>query len=220
MSNPYPWFKFDAESWLSGNIQFQPPEYQAIFINICCLIWKSKHALALQLLCMRYPHAKQMVTDAVQSLTDAGMIEMDDDQNISVKFITEQIGDTEVRSQKRSDAANKRWNNASAMQVHTSAMQTDAEESKSKSKKRGEGDADANHSQQLHADEIRIRCYVGEGEIESFEKLFSPFTKGQALKVINKLKFRREKSGQRPRPCLSDLSEYILDNHKEIKTWI
>ena len=142
----FPWFKFTADKWLGGKVQFQPYEYQAVFINICALCWRALDAIALQELCTRYPRDKQMLEDALLSLSESGLIVYQDDGRIIVKFLMEQLEDTEDISAKRSAAAHKRWSkskskDASAMQVHTVALQKNAEKKREElDKKREEGE--------------------------------------------------------------------------------
>lgn len=131
MSDNYPWFKFDAESWLSGSVQFQPPEYQSVFINIASLYWKNKRPVTKQEISVRYPRDKQMVADALQSLADACLITVGDGDSYTVDFLTEQMSDNDVKSDKKRDAANKRWGkDKDSIQVHACALQNDADKNR------------------------------------------------------------------------------------------
>lgn len=84
-------------------------------MELCCLYWSRlgdlPYALALQKLCMGN-------ADLLQELEKNQIYEVIDGK-IQIIFLDEQLTDFDELKEKRRKAANKRWKNASAMQVHS-----------------------------------------------------------------------------------------------------
>jgi hypothetical protein len=115
MAKELPYFKFEPSEYIAGNIQDCSYEAQGVFINICSLYWirlgELPYASALQRICKGIP-------SALQELCDNGILNVENDQ-IVIEFLDEQLNEFQETSEKRAKAANKRWSNASAMQVHS-----------------------------------------------------------------------------------------------------
>jgi len=115
MAKELPYFKFEPSEWEAGNIQAVSREAKGLFIEICSLYWirlgELPYALALQKLCNG--DASQM-----QVLCDPEIIGINQGQ-IIIEFLDEQLDEFQKTSEKRANAANKRWSNASALQVHS-----------------------------------------------------------------------------------------------------
>lgn len=115
MAKELPYFKFEPQEWNSGMIQLCSLEAKGIFIEICCLYWSRTgnlpYAFALQKLC-------NGDTGLLHELETNGII-TNNEGNIYIKFLDEQLDEFTETSQKRRDAANKRWNDAKAMQKHS-----------------------------------------------------------------------------------------------------
>lgn len=115
MAKELPFFKFEPNAWDAGNIQICSRESKGLFIDICSLYWSRTgelpYALALQKLCNGNK-------DALQELIDNEIIGLIEGQ-ICIEFLDEQLSEFNQTSEKRRFAANKRWKNASAMQVQS-----------------------------------------------------------------------------------------------------
>jgi len=113
MAKELPYFKFEPSEWEAGNIQAASRESKGLFIDICSLYWlrlgELPYALALQKLC----NGNNL---HMQELCDLEIIGVKDSQ-IIIEFLDEQLDEFQKTSEKRAKAANKRWNNANAMQV-------------------------------------------------------------------------------------------------------
>ena len=113
MAKELPYFKFEPNEWQSGMIQLCSLESKGLFMELCSLYWSRlgnlPYALALQKLCMGN-------ASALQELEKTGIYTVENDQ-IFIKFLDEQLGEFEETAKKRAKAANKRWSNASALQV-------------------------------------------------------------------------------------------------------
>lgn len=110
MAKELPYFKFEPSEWLEGEIQILSDIAIVCFINICSGYW-------LKLGCISYAFAlhKYCRKDAsiMQELINAKIISVDN-ENIVIKFLDAQLKEFNSLSEKRKEAAEKRWSNANA----------------------------------------------------------------------------------------------------------
>lgn len=85
MAKNFPFFKFVATEWLTGDIVFEPLEVQGLFINICALYWQRDGDLTLADCSKRYANA----SDSLTKLTDRFILV--NDGKILIKFLDEQL---------------------------------------------------------------------------------------------------------------------------------
>lgn len=115
MAKELPYFKFEPGAWDNGNIQMCSRESKGLFIDLCSMYWSRlgelPYALALQKLCNGNK-------DALQELQSHEIIGVIDGQ-IAIEFLDEQLIEFNHTSEKRRKAANKRWKNASALQLQS-----------------------------------------------------------------------------------------------------
>lgn len=115
MAKELPYFNFEPSEWLEGEIQICSDKAIVCFINLCSGYW-------LKLGCISYAFAlhKYCMKDesVLQELINNNIISIVDD-NISINFLEKQLNKFQETSKKRTKAANKRWNNASALQVQS-----------------------------------------------------------------------------------------------------
>jgi len=128
------WFKFSYADWRMGKIQRCSEITQARFINLCCLYWSKESNLTLE------DAEIEIDKEHLDVLLKKKIIESDG-EIIFIKFLDEQLIEITETSKDKSNAAKARWDkyrqskkeketNADAMQVHTNALQNDAEESR------------------------------------------------------------------------------------------
>jgi hypothetical protein len=118
MAKELPYFKFEPSEWLEGEIQVCSDESIVCFINLCSGYWLKlgniNYAFALHKYCKKD-------ASVLQELIDSKILSLIDDK-ISISFLDKQLNEFKEISEKRTSAANKRWENkeenASAMQVH------------------------------------------------------------------------------------------------------
>lgn len=115
MPKELPYFKFEPLEWGNGNIQMCSFQSKGVFIEMCSLYWSRAgelpYALALQKLC-------NGDAQLMQELKHHDIFTVNEDQ-IIIDFLDEQLSQFQETSVKRVAAANKRWQNASAMQMHS-----------------------------------------------------------------------------------------------------
>jgi len=115
MAKELPYYKHEPSEWLEGEIQICSDEAIVCFINLCSGYWLKlgciSYAFALQKYCRRD-------ANILQELIDTGMVDKNEEE-ISIKFLDKQLSEFNNVSQKRSKAAQKRWSDANALQVHS-----------------------------------------------------------------------------------------------------
>ncbi|MFO0435983.1 MAG: hypothetical protein ACK5ZT_12145 [Sphingobacteriaceae bacterium] len=132
MAKELPYFRFEPSEWDNGNIQMCSRESKGLFIDLCSLYWSRlgelPYALALQKLC-------NGIEVALQELKMQDIVGVIDGQ-IVIDFLDEQLSERGQVSEKRRNAAQKRWNDASALQVQSKSNAKRIEEKRIEEKKK------------------------------------------------------------------------------------
>jgi len=86
MAKNFPYFKFIATEWMTGDIVFEELSTQGLFINICALYWQRNGHLSIDDINKRFKNPIELanLTDRFFSLIDGF---------ISIKFLDEQLID-------------------------------------------------------------------------------------------------------------------------------
>lgn len=84
MAKNFPYFKFVATEWLTGDIVYEDFEVQGLFINICALYWQRDGILSIEDINKRYKNK-----ELIQSL--CGRFFSLSDGFISISFLDEQL---------------------------------------------------------------------------------------------------------------------------------
>jgi hypothetical protein len=131
MAKELPYFKFEPNLWDNGNIQMCSRESKGLFVDLCSVYWSRlgdlPYALALQKHCNGN-------SDALQELKKHEIIAISEDK-ITIEFLDEQLSEFDVLSVKRRKAANKRWSDASALQVQSKSNARREEERREEEKR-------------------------------------------------------------------------------------
>lgn len=131
MAKELPYFRFEPSEWDNGNIQMCSRESKGMFIDLCSIYWSRlgelPYALALQKLCNGNK-------DALQELINHEIFSIIDDQ-IVIGFLDEQLLERGQVSVKRREAAQKRWSDASALQLESKSNANRREENIKEEKK-------------------------------------------------------------------------------------
>jgi hypothetical protein len=92
MAKNFPYFKFIATDWLTGNIVFEPLEVQGLFINICAIYWQRDGILTVEEVEKRYrlSETKRPLSEIIRSLNQ---YILEENGVISIKFLDEQLKD-------------------------------------------------------------------------------------------------------------------------------
>jgi uncharacterized phage protein (TIGR02220 family) len=131
MAKELPYFRFEPSAWDTGNIQMCSFQSKGLFADLCSLYWSRlgelPYALALQKLC-------NGDKAALQELINHQIIAVFDGQ-ITIDFLDEQLEERGQTSEKRRNAAKKRWSDASALQVDSKSNAKRREEKRIEEKK-------------------------------------------------------------------------------------
>jgi len=119
MAKELPYFKFEPSEWLEGEIQVCSDESIVCFINLCSGYWLKlgniNYAFALHKYCKKD-------ASVLQELIDNKIITLKNDE-INISFLDKQLNEFKEISEKRTSAANKRWenkeDNANALQLQS-----------------------------------------------------------------------------------------------------
>lgn len=84
MAKNFPYFKFIATEWMTGDIVFEDFSTQGLFINICALYWQRNGQLSIDDINKRFKNPIELtnLTDRFYSVNDGF---------ISIKFLDEQL---------------------------------------------------------------------------------------------------------------------------------
>lgn len=85
MAKNFPYFKFIASEWLTGNIVFEEFDVQGIFTNVCALYWIKDGILSLEDLNKRYKNSELII-----KLIQGGYIFIENGF-VSIDFLNEQL---------------------------------------------------------------------------------------------------------------------------------
>lgn len=161
MAKELPYFKFEPNAWDNGNIQLLTRSIKGLFIDICSTYWsrlgEMPYALALQKHCNGN-------TDELQQLVDLDILLVKDGQ-IVIEFLDEQLNEFQETSEKRRFAANKRWKNASAMQVQCKS--------------------NAIREEEIREEDIYRRIKHLKLTVEEFNKLEKKYTKEEIDSILD-----------------------------------
>jgi hypothetical protein len=127
MAENFPYFKFIATEWLTGNIVYEDMKLQGLFINICALYWQRNGTLFLDDLYKRYPKHRKDIDELCQNYLNIN------DGQISIQFLDEQLLEANHISAIRKQAGAKGGQkSAIAKQVQANAKQNQAKKNKRK----------------------------------------------------------------------------------------
>jgi hypothetical protein len=135
MAKNFPYFKFIATEWLTGDIVYEDFESQGLFINICALYWQRDGKLSIKDVNRRYKNES-----IIQSLS--GRFFSVNDGLISINFLDEQLEDanhiSKVNSENGKKGAEKRKMLATAKQSLSEPLANFSKEKKNKRKEEEE----------------------------------------------------------------------------------
>ena len=108
MNNELPYFKFFPNDWILGEITLLDYGVQGIFTNICAIYWSRGCDLSVDKLGKRIrDDGKPGLSRALSQLKNEGIIEVNEEGVIRIKFLDEQYMNLESTHRKRSAAGRK-----------------------------------------------------------------------------------------------------------------
>ena len=138
MAKNFPYFKFIATEWLTGDIVYEDLSIQGLFINVCALYWQRDGNLTIDDIRKRYKH-----DNLIDHLIDRYIYL--NDKNIIIRFLDEQLLEANHISKVNSENGKK---GATAKRIKATAKRPlsdrQANLSKEKENKRKEKKEDIN----------------------------------------------------------------------------
>lgn len=162
MAKNFPYFKFIATEWLTGDIVFEDYELQGIFINVCALYWHRDGDINIDEL------VKRLKSNRVLELKDR-FLNIDDNNCINIKFLDEQLLEANHISKVNSDNGKK---GAEAKRNKATAKQTlsDRSANLSKEEKEKEEEKEVNKIKENNINERKLKFA---STLESFKEKYS-----------------------------------------------
>lgn len=105
MAKELPYFKFEPNQWENGNIQMLSREDKGLFIDLCTMYWSRLGDVPLKLAIQKLCNGN---ATALNSLCEENIIELID-ENIYIKFLSEQLNEFENISEQNSKNAKEGW---------------------------------------------------------------------------------------------------------------
>ena len=106
MAKELPYYRFNPDEYLTGDITFESYECQGVFKLACCFYWKSDCDITLQKLFKRIPNAEHLLKKLIESKIIKHFEESD---KIKINFLHKQYQPLISISESRKNAAEVRW---------------------------------------------------------------------------------------------------------------
>lgn len=122
MAKELPFFQFEPAMWMMGRIQRCSCNARASFVDLMCRYWNAKCDYSIE------DAELDCGEDEISELLKRKIIK-EVEGKVVISFLKDQYDNCLETTKKRKKAADARWSksNASAMHVHKSAMQNDAD---------------------------------------------------------------------------------------------
>lgn len=105
MAKELPYFKFEPNLWVTGNVQLLNNSDKGLFIEICCMYWSRLGDLSEKLVIMKLCGGN---ANALQTLYDANVIESFEGQ-LFISFLENQLASFQEKSKTNSKTAKEAW---------------------------------------------------------------------------------------------------------------
>jgi hypothetical protein len=125
MAKELPYFKFEPNEWINGNIQMASPLEKAYFIELCCLYWSRLGDLPIEFALRKGCEGN---ANALESLKNLGVFDTDSGR-LTIKFLDIQMAEFFAKSEKNSQIAKGRWAEIKRLKdlADANALQTQSE---------------------------------------------------------------------------------------------
>ena len=170
MAKNFPYFKFTATEWLTGDIVYESLELQGLFINVCAVYWQRDGKLTIEDLIKRYKNES-----LINQLIDKYI--WSNNGNILIKFLDEQLIEanhiSKVNSENGKKGAEAKRNKANAKRPLN-----DSQAILSKKEK------ELNKNNNNNKNKIREHVFISQSELD---KLNSEFLEHEVNWMLDKL---------------------------------
>jgi len=200
MAKNFPYFKFTATEWLTGDIVYESLELQGLFINVCALYWQRDGKLTIEDLIRRYKNES-----LINELIDRYI--WNEQGNILIKFLDEQLIEanhiSKVNSENGKKGAEAKRNKANAKRPLN-----DSKAILSKEEKEEEINKNKNKNK------IKEFVFLSESEIN---KLNEEFASHEVEWMLNKLNDYKASTGKKYKSDYAAINMWVKDAFKKAK---
>ena len=200
MAKNFPYFKFTATEWLTGDIVYESLEIQGLFINVCALYWQRDGKLTIEDLIRRYKNES-----LINELIDRYI--WNEQGNILIKFLDEQLIEanhiSKVNSENGKKGAEAKRNKANAKRPLN-----DSKAILSKEEKEEEINKNKNKNK------IKEFVFLSESEIN---KLNEEFASHEVEWMLNKLNDYKASTGKKYKSDYAAINMWVKDAFKKAK---
>lgn len=170
MAKNFPYFKFTATEWLTGDIVYESLELQGLFINVCAVYWQRDGKLTIEDLIKRYKNES-----LINQLIDKYI--WSNNGNILIKFLDEQLIEanhiSKVNSENGKKGAEAKRNKANAKRPLNDSQAILSKEEK-----------EINKNNNKNKNKIREYVFLSQSELD---KLYSEYLEHEVNWMLDKL---------------------------------
>ena len=200
MAKNFPYFKFTATEWLTGDIVYESLELQGLFINVCALYWQRDGKLTIEDLIRRYKNES-----LINQLIDRYI--WNEQGNILIKFLDEQLIEanhiSKVNSENGKKGAEAKRNKANAKRPLN-----DSKAILSKEEKEEEINKNKNKNK------IKEFVFISEPEFNKLNEEFSPH---EVEWMLNKLNDYKASTGKKYKSDYAAINMWVKDAFRKAK---
>ena len=200
MAKNFPYFKFTATEWLTGDIVYESLELQGLFINVCALYWQRDGKLTIEDLIRRYKN-KSLINELIDRYI------WNEQGNILIKFLDEQLIEanhiSKVNSENGKKGAEAKRNKANAKRPLN-----DSKAILSKEEKEEEINKNKNKNK------IKEFVFISESELN---KLNEEFASHEVEWMLNKLNDYKASTGKKYKSDYAAINMWVKDAFKKAK---
>jgi len=200
MAKNFPYFKFTATEWLTGDIVYESLELQGLFINVCALYWQRDGKLTIEDLIRRYKN-ESLINELIERYI------WDEQGNILIKFLDEQLIEanhiSKVNSENGKKGAEAKRNKANAKRPLN-----DSKAILSKEEKEEEINKNKNKNK------IKEFVFLSESELN---KLNEEFAQHEVEWMLNKLNDYKASTGKKYKSDYAAINMWVKDAFRKAK---
>lgn len=200
MAKNFPYFKFTATEWLTGDIVFESLELQGLFINVCAVYWQRDGKLSIEDLIKRYKNES-----LINQLIDKYI--WSNNGNILIKFLDEQLIEanhiSKVNSENGKKGAEAKRNKATAKRPLNDSKAILSKEEK-----------ELNKNNNKNKNKIREYVFLSQSELD---KLNSEFSEHEVNWMLDKLNDYKASTGKKYKCDYSAINVWVKDAFRKAK---
>lgn len=198
MAKNFPYFKFTATEWLTGDIVYESLEIQGLFINVCALYWQRDGKLTIEDLIRRYKNES-----LINQLIDRYI--WNEQGNILIKFLDEQLIEanhiSKVNSENGKKGAEAKRNKANAKRPLNDSKAILSKEEKELNKNKNKN-------------KIREYVFLSQSELD---KLNSEFSEHEVSWMLDKLNDYKASKGVQYKSDYHAINMWVKDAFRKAK---